>query len=89
MFTFVDTWIEGISKKWYFALSVIGAIGGYGYGLESLHPDDALLYAIGGGVAGLVLIPLLTVAIKLVLLALVLGGIGLAIYSIYVLFLAH
>jgi hypothetical protein len=88
IFPVVDRCLERIPKRWFWMLGAVGACCGYGYAVDVRATASAHWYAIGGGLAGLLLIPAAALVAKLVLLVLavgVLAGAG----SLLVILLQH
>jgi hypothetical protein len=75
-FPFVDNAFNKIPKAWYWSLLVVGALCGWGYG-SSLAGDKTIGIAIMGAVAGLLLIPILRLGVKILLATMILGVFGL------------
>lgn len=77
-FPAIDAWLARIPKWLYWLLGLVGALAGYGYGLEAAWAEP-WVGALVGGFAGLLLLPLCAVALKLVFTAIILGiivGVG-------------
>jgi hypothetical protein len=85
IFPFVDRWLERIPKRWFWALGAVGACCGYGYAVDVGASAAAHWYAIGGGLAGLLLFPAAALVLKLVLLALSVGALAGAAYLLVIL----
>ena len=71
-FPAIDAWLERVPKWAYWLLGSVGALIGYGYG-QRVGWEPTWIGAAAGGIAGLALLPLCAVAVKLVLTAIMLG----------------
>lgn len=84
LFPSVDTAFNRIPPKFYWLLCIVGAICGLGYaGSIGVASGAAVGTALIGAFAGLLLIPLLRLGVKIVLCALALGVCGLVVYFLY------
>jgi hypothetical protein len=80
-FVFVDEWFERIPRWFVAPLAVVG--GGVGYALGVQAGWVPWLAIAVGAVGGMLVIPVVLVAVKLVLLALVLGLLAAAGYLVF------
>lgn len=81
-FPFVDRWLASVPRWMLWCLALLGALIGYGYRLETAGTGGAFGYALMGGVAGLLLLPVLALALKLVLAAVILAVFGTVLYAL-------
>ena len=81
-FPFVDRWLAAVPRWIVLTLAGIGGLMGYGYGVEAGSATPAG-YAVAGGIAGFVAIPVLALAVKLTLAAIVLSVCGVVVYVMF------
>jgi hypothetical protein len=81
-FPFVDRWLAAVPRWFVLALAGVGGLFGYGYGVEA-GAAAPLGYAIGGGIAGFVALPILAMAVKLALAAIVFGIFAIVVYLMF------
>jgi len=81
-FPFIDNAFNKIPKASYWLLLVLGGLCGWGYG-SSLAGDKGIGMAILGAFAGLLLIPILRLGVKILLTAMILGIFGLIVYFLF------
>ena len=82
-FPFVDRWLASVPGWALWCLALLGGVIGYGYRLETAGADGAFGYALMGAAAGFLLLPLLALALKLVLAAMVLAVFGAVLYAVF------
>ncbi len=74
------SWAGSLPMPVYFVLGLIGAVAGFVYGLQQPEHHPQYLFAIFGGVAGFLLIPVLALVVRFIIQAVILGLVGLAVY---------
>ena len=73
-------WAVSLPAPVYGVLALVGAIAGFVYGVQQPEHHPQYLYAVLGGVGGLVLIPAIALAIQFAIQCVIVGLIGLAVY---------
>jgi hypothetical protein len=76
----VDGWVANLPKGIFYALGVVGAICGLGYGFSAGGLSLGVVYGLLGGLGGLILVPLLAKVFKLAVAVALVGLTGLLIY---------
>jgi hypothetical protein len=74
------TWAGNLPAPVYGVLALIGAIAGFIYGVQQPEHHPQYLYAIMGGFAGLILIPVIALLIRFAIQCVIVGLLGLAVY---------
>jgi len=79
-FGFVDRIQQRVPRSWYAVLTLLGGACGYVYGGQAGGQRSPIGYAFFGALAGLLFVPLLAFAVKLLMFALIIGFIVLVLY---------
>ena len=81
-FPFVDRWLAAVPRWILLCLAGLGGLIGYGYGVNAGTATPAG-YAIAGGIAGFLALPVLALAVKLTLMAIVFSMFAAAVYVMF------
>jgi hypothetical protein len=73
-------WAVSLPAPVYGVLALVGAIAGFVYGVQQPEHHPQYLYAILGGLGGLLLIPAIALAIQFTIQCVIIGLLGLAAY---------
>ena len=73
-------WAGNLPMPVYAVLALIGAIAGFVYGVQQPEHHPQYLYAVMGGFAGLILIPVIALLIRFTVKCVIVGLLGLAVY---------